>query len=316
MFERLEIPTPFQVGGVNVYLSERTLIDPGPDSEGAWSELCTELAARDLAPEDVERVLVTHPHPDHFGLARRFRDRGAEVLASERTAGIVADFRGRLNHEQEFFEPFLERHGLAPETARTVVQLPEAFLEYAPAVETDRILSEGDEVPVDGGPPVSVLAVRGHAPGELVFERETAGDSVAVVGDHVMMEITPNPLLEPPQEEGGERPRVLPAFNESLARLRDREYDRLLPGHRGEIEDPEGRIDEILASHEGRTEEVYELIDGPTTAVDVMEGLFGDLPATELFPGMSEAVGHLDVLVERGRAVREERGGVVVHERR
>ena len=59
---------------------------------------------------------------------------------------------------------------------------------------------------------------------------------------------------------------------------------------------------------------VVELLDGPTTAFDVMEGLFGDLPATEQFPGMSEAVGHLDVLEERGRATHSERGGVRVYE--
>ena len=46
-----------------------------------------------------------------------------------------------------------------------------------------------------------------------------------------------------------------------------------------------------------------------------MEGLFGDLPATEIFSGMSEAVGHLDVLEARGRVSQREQGGLVVYER-
>ncbi|MEA5407382.1 hypothetical protein VB773_07255 [Haloarculaceae archaeon H-GB2-1] len=56
------------------------------------------------------------------------------------------------------------------------------------------------------------------------------------------------------------------------------------------------------------------LLDGPTTPVEVMEGLFGDLPVTEYFSGISEAVGHLDVLLERDRATVTERGGLLLYE--
>ena len=163
------------------------------------------------------------------------------------------------------------------------------------------------------GAEVTTRAAEGHAAGELVFEFED-GEAGAIVGDQVLPDITPNPFLLPPHQKGGERPRVLPAYNRSLERLRDREYDRVLPGHREVITDPAGRIDEILAAHEKRTENVWELVDGATTAVEVMEGLFGDLPATEVFSGMSEAIGHLDVLEERGRVESSERGGMVVYE--
>jgi glyoxylase-like metal-dependent hydrolase (beta-lactamase superfamily II) len=323
VFERLSIPTPFEIGPVNTYLAGRTLVDPGPDSDEAWSTLLSELRKRDLGPDDVERVLVTHPHPDHFGLAQRLRDEGADVCVSERTARIIADFGARLAYEQEFFRPFLERHGVSAGTARTVTQLPQVFLEYTPPVKTDRILARGDRVDIEGRA-VEVLAVSGHAPGELVFtfndgDHGDDGNDVgrsAVVGDHVLGDSTPNPLLQPPPPESDDetRPRVLPAFNRSLGRLREMEFWRILPGHREEITDATGRIDEILAANESRTEAVAELVDGPTTAVEVMEGLFGDLPATEVFPGMSEAIGHLDVLEERDRVTTDRRGGMVVYE--
>lgn len=311
MFERLSVPTPFQVGPVNAYLAGRTLVDPGPDSEASWSTLVEKLDDRGLAPEDLDRVLVTHPHPDHFGLANRLREAGAEVCASAPAAEIIGDFAGRLAAEQEFFGPFLERHGVSEETARTVTQLPEAYLEYAPDAEVDRTLSEGGTVEVQGRD-VAVLAVEGHATGELAFTfRDRDGES-AVVGDQVLPDITPNPLLQPPRGDG-QRPRSLVLFNRSLRRLRDRGFERILPGHREVVVRPEERIDEILAAHERRTENVADLVDGPTTAVEVMEGLFGDLPATEVFPGMSEAVGHLEVLEERDRVTSEQRGGLVVY---
>jgi glyoxylase-like metal-dependent hydrolase (beta-lactamase superfamily II) len=313
MFTRLSLPTPFQVGRVNAYLAGRTLVDPGPDSEEAWAALLEGLEAEGLRPGDLERVLVTHSHPDHFGLAGRLRDVGARVLASPTAADIVSDFGGRLDHEQSFFSDFFERCGLSAATARTVTELPEAFLPYAPDVTVDRELSAGDLLTIRDTT-ITVDEVSGHAPGELLFGFEVDGHRQALVGDNVLGHITPNPFLQPPPTLGEERPRVLPAYNRSLEWLREEDYDRFLPGHGDPIADPAGRIDEILDAHEERTARVRELLDGPTTPADVMDGLFEDLPVTEQFSGLSEAVGHLDVLEERGAVRQRASGDVIVYE--
>ncbi|WP_135852782.1 MBL fold metallo-hydrolase [Halorussus salinus] len=314
MFTRFSIPTPFQVGPVNAYLAGRTLVDPGPGSEEAWAALLDELESQDMGPTDIEQVLVTHAHPDHFGLAKRLREEGARIVASPTTAEIIADFEARLDYEQSYFVDFFETHGMARSTAETITDLPEVFLNVAPGVETDTTLGDGETVEV-ADTQLTAEAVQGHATGETIFTYETDGSQRALVGDHVLPDITPNPLLQPPADDGGERPRVLPAFNRSLSNLREREFDRFLPGHREEITDPNGRIGEILSAHEERTANVLEIVEnGPTTAVEVMEELFDDLPATEYFSGMSEAVGHLDVLDERGEVSSREQGGVVVWE--
>lgn len=315
MFTRVSVPTPFQVGAVNAYLAGRTVVDPGPDSEEAWSVLLEALEGEGLAPEDLARVVVTHPHPDHFGLARRLHDAGATVAASPEAAQVMADFPAQLEREQAFFTDFFERCGMAQSTAETVTDLPEAFLSYAPSVRTERELTDGDQFEV-ADQPVDVTAVAGHAIGEriLAYDGETGRE--AVVGDNVLGDITPNPLLQPPPSPDADRPRVLPAFNESLDRLAEQPFERFLPGHREAIDAPRERIAEIREAHEERTENVLDLVreDGPITPVEVMEGLFGDLPATEGFAGMSEAVGHLDVLEARGEVTREERGGILVFE--
>jgi glyoxylase-like metal-dependent hydrolase (beta-lactamase superfamily II) len=313
VFTRISIPTPFQIGDVNAYLAGRTLVDPGPDSEESWSALVDGLAAAELTPDDVTRVIVTHAHPDHFGLARRLRRRGAAVLATPTAARILGNFEGHFEFEREFFGDFLPRCGLGADTVETVTGLPEGYLHYAPSVETDREIAAGDRIEVDD----VVLAAEettGHAGSELLLRYEQDGDRRALVGDHVLAEITPNPLMQPPAEPGGERPRMLPQYNDSLDRLGEEPFDRLLPGHRAAIGDPPGRIRAIREAHEARTENVAALVDGPTTPVEVMEGLFGDLPATELFSGMSEAVGHLDVLEARDAVTRREQGGLFVYE--
>ena len=314
MFTRVSVPTPFQIGAVNAYIAGRTVVDPGPESEEAWSRLLEALEARELAPGDITRVLVTHPHPDHFGLASRFRAEGARVLAGGDGATIMQDFGARLRYEQSYFVDFFERCGISRETAKAVTQLPEAFLAYAQSVETDRELAAGDTVTVDDVP-LTVDSVAGHAVGERIFSYDSGGRREAIVGDTVLGDITPNPFLQPPPKDGGERPRVLPAFNDSLRWLREQGHDRFLTGHREPVESPQERIDAILDEHDQRTAAVASIVgEGATTPADVMTALFGDLPATEYFAGMSEAIGHLDVLEARDRVVKRNRGGVFVYE--
>src|SRR5438132_13616340 len=87
---RLRIPTPFQVGRVNAYLIEDsplTLIDSGPNSAKALDELEQALASRGHSIEDIELLVITHQHMDHFGLASILARRsGAEVEATDACA--------------------------------------------------------------------------------------------------------------------------------------------------------------------------------------------------------------------------------------
>ncbi len=310
MFDCVKIPTPFQVGHVNCYASGSTLIDPGPDSDDAFETLESALLSRDQSIDDIERVLITHPHPDHFGLASRLQERGASILASSTAASIIGDFPGRLAYEQSYFEPFFISHGLRADVVSTMVELPEAFLEFAQSVDVDRTIDDGETVHV-GDNQLGVEAVEGHAPGELIFTFDTSTGECAIVGDHVLDPITPNPFLQPPPTPEHPRPRVLPAYNASLDRLAERSFTRMLPGHRDEIDRPTHRIEQLRRFHEHRSERTEAEVSEPKTAAQVMRGLFGELPVTEIFSGMSEAIGHLDVLEERGRVTREMSGGTI-----
>ena len=74
---QLSIPTPFYVGDVNVYLIKEdpiTLIDIGPKTREAAASLRAQLSANGLQFSDIRRIVLTHAHEDHCGLAKQVRD--------------------------------------------------------------------------------------------------------------------------------------------------------------------------------------------------------------------------------------------------
>src|SRR5215213_1994251 len=98
----LSIPTPFYVGDVNVYLIKEdpiTLIDVGPKTNEASQALRSKLAANGVKFSDVRRIVLTHAHEDHCGLARQIRDeaKDAEIFVHDWETGHLF---GRLAREE------------------------------------------------------------------------------------------------------------------------------------------------------------------------------------------------------------------------
>jgi len=311
---RISVPTPFAVGRVNCYLldgEEPTLVDPGPASEAAREALVAGLADHGYDLADVDRLVVTHPHMDHYGLAAAVvRAAGATVCAHPDAVAWLADPDGQLQREQALFEPFMREMGVPDALAGTVVSLPDTYREFREPVEVGRDLREGDRLTA-GGADLEVLHTPGHAPGSVCLL--AAGEAV-FTGDHLLADVSPNPLLTTRPDDPDERTRSLPQYLEALERLRGVDAPVAHPGHGDRIEDVDGRIEEVIAHHRDREQRVADLLaDGPLTAYEVMEALFPDLPATEIFPGMSEAIGHLDLLEEAGRVETVETDGVVAY---
>jgi len=117
---RLAIPTPFQVGRVNAYLIEDsplTLVDSGPNSAKALDELEQALAARGHAVEDLELLVITHQHMDHFGLASILARRsGAEVAALDRLAPFLGSYGAETDLEDRFAEQMMLHHASRPKS--------------------------------------------------------------------------------------------------------------------------------------------------------------------------------------------------------
>lgn len=307
-----EVPTPFDVGTMNCYVfvgDELTVLDPGPATDVAYEEVSEGLSDLGLVVADIDQVLITHPHMDHFGVANRIvEESGARAVAHEDATRRLGDPIELFDREQEFFRPYLQAMGVPEQYAETAVTLPEAYTDYQEPLTIDYEITDGDTV--DVGMDLRVVHTPGHAPGSVCFVQPTEG--IAFTGDHVLKHVSPNPLLTvtPGSEQG--RTRSLPTYLDSLQRIQDVDADIGHPGHGERISDLDGRIQEILDHHHQRKETIADMleVEGAMTAYDIMQAMFPDLPVTEFFPGMSEVIGHLDLLEDEDRVEITEENGI------
>lgn len=309
---RIQIPTPFHVGRVNCYVftgNSLTLLDPGPATEDAYEELSAGLEDLGFTIADVDQILISHPHMDHFGLANRVvEESGSVAVAHSDATEPLVDPVDHFEREQKFFRPFLETMGVPEEYAESAIRLPEAYVDYQYPLSVDRELTDGDTV--DVGRDLAVVHTPGHAPGSVCFVSEP--DAVAFTGDHVLGHITPNPLLTLVPGTDDERTRSLPTYVDSLQTIREVGASVGHGGHGESMPDLDGRVQAILDHHRDRKENIADILaaTGPVSPYDVMQEMFPDLPATEVFSGMSEVIGHLDLLEDEDRVDIDERDGV------
>src|SRR5262245_13217641 len=181
----ISLPTPFYIGAVNVYLVKEdpiTLIDTGPKTRDAIDALRTGLRQNGLNVSDIRRIILTHAHEDHCGLARSLRDEAkqAQVFVHDWETGHRA---GRLEHEENL--NLLRRAGVPDDEIQSMRRLYEDVRQYADSLEDDHCaeLADGAELEFDTGV-LRVVHTPGHTPGSCSFLREA--DRTLIAGDCVL----------------------------------------------------------------------------------------------------------------------------------
>ncbi len=316
----LPIPTPFAVGRVNCYLIEDdplTLVDCGPNSGKALDELERALAEHGRRIEDLERIVVTHQHIDHLGLVDIISRRsGAEVCALDLLAPVIEQFGAHAERDDELAEALMLRHGIPRDVVTALRAVSRSFRGWGGSTAVSRRLPDGGRLEF-AGRTLEVLHRPGHSPSDTVFWDAERG--VLLAGDHLLKHISSNPLISLPLggrsgEPGGGRPRALLTYMASLRETREMPAEVVLGGHGDEVADHAALIDERFALHERRAAKIAGLLaEQPRSAHEVAQVLWGNVAVTQAYLTLCEALGHIDLLLERGE-VREsgnEAGGVV-----
>jgi glyoxylase-like metal-dependent hydrolase (beta-lactamase superfamily II) len=317
----LPIPTPFAVGRVNCYLIDDeplTLVDTGPNSGKALDELEQALRAHGRRIEDLERIVITHQHLDHMGLVGILARRsGAEVVVLDLLAPVIEEFGAYAERDDELAEALMLRHGIPRDVVTALRSVSRSFRAWGGSAPVDRRLADGEELAF-AGRTLQALHRPGHSPSDTLFW--DAERRVLVGGDHLIGHISSNPLISRPLggrsgEPGDGRPRALMTYLRSLTETRNMPIEVVLPGHGEPVTDHANLIDERFALHERRAAKIGGLIaDRPLTAYEIAQSLWGNVAVTQAYLTLSEVLGHVDLLLDRGAIKESEVGGVIRYE--
>jgi glyoxylase-like metal-dependent hydrolase (beta-lactamase superfamily II) len=288
--QRLTLPLPTGPKHVHCYLVDGTLFDTGLGlGDAPWGSVA------------VERIAITHFHPDHVG--------GAAAAAAATGAPV---FQGGLDYAQcervwgskdwpERMAAWFTRHGVPGPVVDDLIEQGHAFAPFIRYALDPELLYEGSEL--DGW---NVVELPGHADGHLGFLRE----GVLIAGDHLLQKISPAVGLYPES-----RPDPLGDYLASLQRTVELAPRVVYPGHGEPLYDAAARASELVAHHGERLDVTAAALSAePQTAYEVSLSVFGaDLSPTQRRFAVAETLSHLERLVREDRGARAGDGGTVTY---
>ena len=293
----------------NVYVIEggdgHILVDSGWDSQESLWALQEGIKAANLKLRDITKIVITHIHPDHYGLSSKIKQIcGAPVAIHRIDAGFISprykDFADLIRKTEDM----LRQNGVPD---NELPQLKEASLwmnKYVTPDAPEVKLEEGDTISNDSFE-FEVLWTPGHSPGHIcLYERERR---FILTGDHVLYDTTPHVGINP---QSGDNP--LGNYISSLKKLERLKVNFILPGH-GPMFNALGlRIEKILQHHEERKRAIMQALrDGLKTAYEVAQQIpwmanegrssFQDLEVWDKRMAVTETLAHLKLLIEEDR---------------
>ncbi len=305
----LRLPLPMALDHVNVYALDDgdgwTVIDTGLDTRRTRAAMEAALAGP-LAGKPVRRVVVTHYHPDHIGLAGWLQSRGAELFTT-RTSWLFARMLTLDEQPLPVAETldFWRKAGMDPELfARRAKERPFNFCDVvAPLPLGYTRISEGDRIVMGGRNWITRLG-SGHAPDHATFWEE--GGDLVIGGDQLLPSISANIgvyATEPDADPVSEWIASCEAFMPYA-----RPGQLVLPGHKLPFTGLPLRLVQMIENHEGALRRLEAHLSSPRTAAECFPPLFKRaIGEGEYGLALVEAVAHLNHLLKAGRIGREVR---------
>lgn len=310
---QLCLPLPFPLRIVNCYLLKDrqgwTVVDAGlnyPPGRETWER---DLAELGIAWRDISRIVLTHAHPDHYGMAGWLAERsGAPVYLT----AIERDFAQQVwqNGAQNDYRmgELFRAHGMPASLTDSISQDMAALRPLTGPHPPLHLLPANGTLQI-GTRTFEILLTPGHSEGHAVLY--CRAEHLLLCGDAVLIKITPNVGRWPTSSAN-----PLAAFLQSLSRLQTLDVALALPGHGPLITRFTARVAELQAHHAERLHLAQAAADAGATGWEICTSIFvvDQLSSHQLRFAMAETLAHLDYLVDVERLERVE--GVPVRYRK
>ena len=300
---------PFELRHVNVYLlqdgDEWTLIDTGLQTDESRAALDKGLAEAGIQRGRIRRILVTHIHPDHVGLAAELQKAtGAELVIHRLEVALMEPRYARAEDLVQEVAEWLRVNGVPREEAEFLKSASMAAREYVGVPRPDTLLEGAERLPLEGGPLLTVWTP-GHSPGHCCFYWPAR--QLLFSGDHLLPTISPNIGLHP---QSGADP--LADYLASLRRVARLPVEQVLPAHGDPFSDHAHRVAEIEGHHAARKDAIVEIAREPMTGWEIASRLFREVMARNVFQqrlALQETLAHCQSLAVEGRLIKLVDGG-------
>lgn len=287
---------------INVYLLEGdplTLVDTGFQTEAAWEALNSQLGEHGFHISDIQQLVLTHAHPDHFGQASRIVENGVmEVLAH-------ADAAPRFTHKKA---DWIKANNLL---LKTLIQTgaPEKHLIkrltpqkggqplFAP-VSVTREISGGDQI-TQGDEVWEVVDLPGHAPGIIGLYKPKTRD--LITSDTLLKKTNSRPGLYMPLEEDQPRHPYMADYLCTLESISRMNISTAYPAHGEPFVHFDDLIRNWIKKHRDQAIMLAEpLKEGDKTAYEVWRAVFPRVLPFDPVKGLIEVITYLDLLIIEG----------------
>jgi glyoxylase-like metal-dependent hydrolase (beta-lactamase superfamily II) len=311
---QIRLPIPIRsLGYVFVYFIKNgdhsLLIDTGWPSDECFDALKESLGEIGSRPNQIDQIVVSHLHPDHFGLAEQLKEmnRDSKLIMHQADASLILeryeDYQGFTRELHEW----LAVHGAPNDELKAMIDASSEMLNFFRPPKPNVIVSGGERLNVGKDWSFEVVPTPGHTIGTIcLYERN--GSKILFSGDHILPTITPNVSLGPFY-----RGDPLGDYLNSLETVDRLEVETVLPSHEYIFSDLRKRVQEIKKHHEQRLNECLSVLEDNNEGRVAMSGYqvasklhwysgaWEKLGAWERRAALMETLAHLEYLKRKGK---------------
>jgi len=301
---KIELPEVF-MKSVNAWLflePEPTLVDCGEDTDESWNALQNALRGVGLQIKDIKRIVITHAHVDHMGMAQRIaKESGAKVWLSEYAyewgEHLIQLWDTRFKLIKNQLTELIDTDSPMATMLKNSTSMFGNILNYWKVIDKEFLVKFDSTKPIElGGVLWEVIYLPGHSPSQTCFFHKASG---YLISADMLLSITPTPVIDVDPLDPEKKIRGLVQMLSSYKILQQLPITKVFPGHYDSFENANEVMEQQIARIHMRKDACLALIkEGKNSFEELFKNLY---PNRFHMPAISMLIGYLELLEEEDK---------------